>query len=289
MTSLSLPPAANKLPDVKSVPPDLKTPSIKDARPAPGERVKMVAPSYQGTYVYHALYLPTDWKKGKKYPVIVEYAGNGPYRNEYGDTCSGKIEDCNLGYGISGGQGFIWVCLPCIGKGHKHNQLQWWGDLKATVEYCKTVVPSICEAYGGDPKAVFLAGFSRGSIACNFIGLHDDDIANLWRGLICHSHYDGVSNWPDAGSDSASVTTRLKRLKDKPQFISHEGSVDETQQYLEKTFPKGHFTFQAIPYRNHTDSWVLRNIPQRKALRQWLTGILAKENQQDGQRLNAGD
>ena len=60
-------------------PPTAKEPAMPimtEGRPAAGKFVKQVAPEYQGTEVYHALYLPTDWVAGKLYPVIVEYAGN---------------------------------------------------------------------------------------------------------------------------------------------------------------------------------------------------------------------
>jgi len=262
------------LPDIRRVPADLTPPTMTTADPAPGLRVRQMAPEYAGTEVYHALYLPTDWRAGEHYPVIVEYAGNGNYKNEYGDTCTGKVEDCSLGYGISGGEGFIWVCLPYISEDGQHNQLQWWGDVGATAAYCKRVVPRICEAYGGDPSKVILSGFSRGSIACNFIGLHDDEIAALWRAFICHSHYDGVKEWPYEGSDRASALVRLQRLENRPQFIVHEGSVDATRSYLAEAFPDGKFTFQVLPNRNHTDTWVLRDIPERRVLREWLAGVL---------------
>ena len=266
--------AGEDLPDINTIPIDLHVPAMEEGTPAPGKRVKVVLDEYRGTAVYHALYLPTDWEVGEKYPVIVEYPGNGPYQNKYGDTCSGKLEDCSLGYGISGGEGVIWVCLPFISKDHQHNQLQWWGDVQASVGYCKTVVSLICNQYGGDADAVFLTGFSRGSIACNFIGLHDDDIASLWKGFICHSHYDGVREWDYAGSDRAAAVERLHRLKSRPQFISHEGSVAQTQQYLAENCPNGNFTFQVLSYRNHTSSWVLRDIPERMALREWFQRIL---------------
>ena len=55
---------------------DLVTPRMMQEAPAPGKRVRQVAPEYKGTQVYHSLYLPTDWKKGKTYPVLVEYTGN---------------------------------------------------------------------------------------------------------------------------------------------------------------------------------------------------------------------
>lgn len=264
----------NDLPDIRGIPPDLAVPPVQEAVPAPGRRVRQVLSGYAGSQVYHCLYLPTDWQEGGSYAVLVEYPGNGPYQNELGDICSGKVEDCHLGYGISGGNGFIWVSLPFISQDHQSNQLEWWGDVQATIVYCQIVVEDICHRYGGDPSAVFLCGFSRGSIACNFIGLHDDPIASLWRGFICHSHYDGVRNWDYPGCDRTSAAEQLARLGGRPQFISHEGSVEETRDYLAQVCPKGNFTFQPLPYRNHTDTWVLRDIPERQNLRNWIREIL---------------
>ena len=268
---------AEELPDINIVPQELHVPLLMEGNPEPGKRVKVTLDSYRGTEVYHVLYLPTNWEAGRRYPVIAEYSGNGPYQNKYGDTCSGKVDDCMLGYGVSGGKGVIWVCLPFISEDHQHNQLQWWGDVQATVDYCKAVVALVCNQYGGDVDAVFLAGFSRGAIACNYIGLHDDDIASLWKGFICHSHYDGVREWNYAGSKRAAAVERLHRLNGRPQFISHEGSVAQTQQYLEENCLNGNFTFQAPSYHNHTSSWVLRDIPERAVLRAWFKNVLMKD------------
>ena len=55
---------------------DLVTPVMTEEAPVAGKRVRQVAPEYDGTGVYHSLYLPVDWKPGGKYPVIVEYPGN---------------------------------------------------------------------------------------------------------------------------------------------------------------------------------------------------------------------
>lgn len=259
---------------IRAIPQDLMPPPMTETVPGPGRRVKGIAREYRGTDVHHTLYLPTDWQPGKRFPVIVEYAGNGPYSNEHGGTCSGRVEDCCLGYGMSAGRGFIWVCLPYISKDRQRNQRQWWGDIEATVAYCKIVIPRICSSYGGDTSALLLAGFSRGAIACNFIGLHDEEIAALWRGFVCHSHYDGVRKWDYQGSDRRAAALRLKRLNNRPQFISHELSVKETRDYLSQAYPQGNFRFQVIPFVNHTDTWVLRDIPARRALRQWLNNIL---------------
>ena len=41
--------------------------------------MRQSAPGYEHTSAYHALYLPANWQPGKKFPVLVEYAGNGGY------------------------------------------------------------------------------------------------------------------------------------------------------------------------------------------------------------------
>jgi len=254
--------------DVESMCPDLVTPTATDHATAPGKRVRQTNKNYAGTEVYHLLYLPTDWVKGKKYPVIVEYAGN-EWR-----TSPGTVEGSNLGYGISGGKGVIWICMPFVDKENQRNATTWWGDVKATVEYCKKTVNRICTEYGGDSLNVFIAGFSRGAIACNYIGLHDDEISSLWRGFICHSHYDGVKKWEYAESDRNAAAIRLSRLGNRPQFISQEESVDATKTYLKSAFPSGNFTFQDLSFPNHTDTWVLWDIPERKVIREWFNQVL---------------
>jgi len=185
-----------------------------------------------------------------------------------------------MGYGISDGEGFIWVCLPYLNNAGTANVTKWWGnapkyDAGPTVAYCKKSVPWICREYGGDPKRVVLCGFSRGAIACNYLGLHDDDIAKLWRAFIPYSHYDGVRRWPYPGSDQESALKRLKRLAGRPQFICHEGEgVSGTQKFLDNAGIKGKFIFQATGFRNHNDGWLLRPSPARTAMRQWLAKSL---------------
>jgi hypothetical protein len=265
-----------KLRDVRSVPPDLVIPPLSEGAPAAGRRVRHALAEFAGTDVHHILYLPRDWRQGKRYPVLIEYPGNGPYHNSFGDVCTGKVEDCRLGYGISGGKHFIWACAPFVDSSSGGNQKQWWGDVPATVAYAKKLVRLISESFGGDPSAVILTGFSRGAIACNFIGLHDEEIAGLWRAFIPFSHYDGVKKWEYAGSDRASALQRLARLRGRPVFVCQEGSVDSIRDYLAGTGVQTPFTFQPIPFRNHSDMWVLRDIPERRRLRAWLTNVLRR-------------
>lgn len=262
---------------------DLTVPAVTDDAPSPGARVRQFNKAYVGSKVYHTLYLPTDWKPNKKYPVIVEYAGN-KWR-----TSLGTVEGSSLGYGITGGKGVIWICMPYVNQEEMRNQETWWGDVDATVAYCKYTVKRICDEYGGDADNVFIAGFSRGAIACNFIGLHDDEIASLWRGFICHSHYDGVRKWGYPNSDRASAAERLKRLGNRPQFISQENSTDATQTYLKEASPSGRFTFVPLKGVPHTDTWVLENRPERAALREWFRRAqVIRDTATSAEVINAG-
>src|SRR5437762_111368 len=90
-----------ELPDITTVPEDLKVPAISEAAPAAGLRVRRTSAGWEGTAVHHTLYLPVNWKPGGKFPVLVEYAGNGGYRNGFGDACDGTVEGGSLGFGIS--------------------------------------------------------------------------------------------------------------------------------------------------------------------------------------------
>jgi hypothetical protein len=242
-------------------------PKMTEGAAGPGKLVKQVAPEYQGTQVYHALYLPPDWVAGKTYPVIVEYAGN-----EYMPICTGKVEDCKLGFYQSGGRGFIWIILPYISPDKKKNQLSWWGDLEATAAYCKTNVPRLCRQFGGDPSAVFLTGFSRGAIACGYVGLHDDEIADLWLAFLPHSHHDGGSFTADGAGE------RLARIKGRASFLTWGGkdvgkgnSLIGKKLLEELKFP---VTTQEIPDIEHTDLWITHDSAVRQTLRNWMADVI---------------
>jgi hypothetical protein len=273
--------AADEIPSLNSVPPDLEIPAISPGEPGPGKRVRQVLPKFTGTELYHLLYLPVDWTPERRYPVIVEYAGNGVHAPDGKTSHSGEVESSKLGYGISAGKGFIWLCPPYVNKEHTRNERRWWGDIKATIDYLREAVQLICGRYGGDPSALILVGFSRGAIACNYIGLHDDEIADLWLAFIPFSHYDGVNTrWPYEGADRESAIRRLKRLKGRAVFICQERSTDPphsiatTKAYLESTAVEAPFTYQEIPFGDHNNAWVLCDTAARTALRQWLTGVL---------------
>lgn len=266
--------AAAESVNLNSLPSDLSVPEVTRGTPAPGQRVWQTNQGFEKTEIAHALYLPPDWQPGKRYPVIMEYPGNGGYRNALNDVSRGRVQDCKLGYGLSGGVGMIWVSLPFVDPQTGKHAVKWWGDPDATADYCKQTVARICSEYGGDADNVILTGFSRGAIACNYIGLRDAEIAKLWKAMLPHSHYDGVRKWNYPDSDAASARQRLVRLGTRPQFISHEKSTQQTEAYLKESGISGQFTFMALPYPNHSDEWVLKDIPQRRQARQWLRNIV---------------
>ncbi|MBQ15856.1 MAG: hypothetical protein CMJ65_01895 [Planctomycetaceae bacterium] len=280
------PVSAESPPDLSTVKPDLVVASLRTGPPRAGARVKQVLAGYEKTRVYHVIRLPEDWQPGKSYPVIVELAGNGPYRSPFGDISTGRPEGSKLGLGLSAGKGFIWICLPFLNAKGNDIATRWWGDRPTydpgpTIRYIKQAVPALCRRWGGDRRRVVLAGFSRGAIACNFIGLYDDEIAGLWAAMIPYSHYDGVfPGWGYPGADRAAALQRLKRLGNRPQFICHENSTNKlrnlpaTRGYLSATKVTGRFSFRSTGFRNHNDAWVLRPSPARDALRAWLQDVL---------------
>lgn len=274
---------ASDWPDIRTVPADLQVPPMTSAQPAAGLRVRQTVPGWPKDTVYHVLGLPTDWRPDGRFPVIVEFAGNGGYRNEYGDECSGRPEDCCLGYGMSEGKGYLWICLPFLNEAGTDIALKWWGDSpthdpRSTLRYCRETINEVIRRYGGDSSRIILCGFSRGAIACNALGLHDEQTAKLWHAFVPCSHYDGVRSWPFPGSDPASAAVRLARLNGRPQFICGEADQPEqTRRYLQLLTKDTRLTFVSTGFRNHTDQWILRPSPVRQQLHHWLQDVTTPE------------
>lgn len=258
-----------------------------------GKRVVVTAPEYEGSNVHHLLYLPDDWNPnwkdvGKSWPLVVEYTGN-----QYPTSGStGEVDGAALGYGLCGG-GFIWVVLPYVAEDHRHNEVRWWGDEKATVDYAKVNVPRICAEFGGDTNAILVCGFSRGAIGVNYIGLYDDEIADLWCGFVSHDHYDGVRAWPGTNWGAPlreyrrAARERLKRLDGRPCLVCQNESTQDIQDYLGDRMPLGSFTFLDVPVADifpdmpndmvihpHTDRWLLKGSAKRDVAWAWVNDVV---------------
>ena len=270
MIALTLLALGGGLPDLSSIAPDLEVPAVTDEEPAPGRRVRRRLEGFGE--LAHVLYLPGDWSSDRRLPVLVELPGNGGYRGRFGDVCDGSVEGAVLGYGLTGGEGFVQLALPFV-DAHGRAARTWWGDLDATERYWRAALDDATVSFGADPARVVLAGFSRGAIGCNFVGLREG-LADRWCASFCHSHYDGVrEGWPYAGAGRPDAARRLARLGDPPQWISHEGAVDQARAYLLARLPTADLTFGVLPFRNHTDRWVLRDVPLRRRARRWLARV----------------
>lgn len=262
---------------------DLVTPVMTDEAPAAGKRVRQVAPEYRATEVYHSLYLPSDWKPSGSYPVIVEYTGNEfpPGKG------SGEVKDANLGFGMSGGKDFIWVVMPYVQQGKTENTVKWWGDRKATIDYCKVNLPRICEQFGGDPDRVIICGFSRGAIGSSYIGLADDEIAALWAGMFTHDHFDGAKTWGYPKSEREFALKRLARLNGRPVLVSGQRGTGIRETFLKDYLDLADFSFLDVPVNelfdipegpvihSHTDRWMHRESEYRDRVRAWIKTTLS--------------
>lgn len=300
-------PADNAWPDISTVPADLDKPAMAPAGtpPAAGVRVDqrldstllpMSPASSYGTWpwdnpnstVHHMLYLPTDWdpSRDKPFPILVDFAGNGPFNDSYGDVSNGTVEGESLGYGLSGGDGYIWVSAPYLAGNWSSNMRSWWGtpptyDVNGTVAYVKALVPHIVRSYNGDAANVFAVGFSRGAIATSYVALHDDEVAALWRGFLAYGHYDGRpsdTHWPYPECDRAAALRRLARIGDRPSFVvEKECGANATRAYVAGSGVvtpaqlRQYWTFATTGYRNHNDRWTLRPSSARDAARAWLS------------------
>ncbi len=262
--------------DIRSIAADLIVPSMVEREPVAGRRIRRSLEGWNRERVYHSLYLPTDWTRKTTFPILVEYAGNGGYHDALGDASSGRPEDSCFGYGMTQGEGFVWICLPCLNAAGSDLALTWWGDApnydpSPTLNYLYAAIADTCDNFAGDASRIVLCGFSRGAIACNFLGLHDDKTAKLWRAFVPYSHYDGVRKWPYPNSDAGSAAARLERLAGRPQFICGEkDQIEETRRYLGQHASKANLTFASTGFRNHNDAWILRPSKTRQQLLEWL-------------------
>ena len=273
-------------------------PEITNTTPKAGIRVKITPQEYQHTDVYYTIYLPTKYKKGNTYPLIVEYPGNK--WKSAGST--GLVKDANLGFSITENIDAIWVVFPYIEDSIPITK--WWGNEEETIAFALKNIRQICIDYGGNPAEIFICGFSRGAIGVNYIGLYNKEIADVWLGFFSHNHYDGIQEWKGTNWGSplkkyrASAKERLNRLKGRNCLISQDIPVGtaaiETKEYIEKyNFDTvGNIQYnlfsvptiipevpsEFIPHR-HTDKWLLYESEYANTVYSWfLETIKIKPN-----------
>jgi hypothetical protein len=247
----------------------MDVPDMAVASPAAGRRVRYQLAGDAGSEIYCVLYLPSDWQAGRSYPVIAEYPGNV----FYGAACysTGRPEQCAMGYGMTEGQGAIWVSLPFVNRSIGEIVENGFGNADDTVNYAIDVINDICTNFGGDTNNLVLSGFSRGAIACGYIGLRNDRIAALWKGFSACQHYDGVA-W--AQSNMAGAVERAPRFIGRAIFQT-DNSQTAYQPVVDATNPSVVWTWATSGLGFHSTAMFLDNRPSTLQVRQWFRDLTA--------------
>eukprot|EP00729_Bicosta_minor_P001249 gene1249-11027_t len=145
-------------PDLNAYKPDLVRPPMETGvAPAAGKRVRAVAPGFEDwTEVRNTTAATNSGGSGsssrrknggaKKYPVIVEYMGNGPFNDKVGDVSTGRPEDSNLGWGMAepAGSQYIWISMPFLSS--------WLGaDTEISTYWCEAALEARWTRLAGRP------------------------------------------------------------------------------------------------------------------------------------------
>jgi len=241
----------------------LDVPDMEDADPAPGHRVRFHLEGEQPRNVYCALYLPTDWKPDGRYPVIAEYPGNIFFAPSCYST--GMPEQCAIGYGMTKGRGAIWVSLPFVKDGAVAEN--GFGDGDATADYALRVLDAISGQFCGEPNNAVITGFSRGAMACWYIGLRNERIAPVWRAFHAVQGYDG-GGW--GGSTRPAAVERCMRIGSREFFLT-DNPKEEPSRMLAEAHVK------TIAVRSglgaHGTAMFLDDRPSTLQLRAWFATV----------------
>lgn len=248
----------------------LELPAVEDAAAAAGRRVRHRLAIDAGTAIHSILHLPDDWEGGRKdpYPVIVELPGNIFFVR--GCYSPGRPEQCVIGYGMTRGRGAIWLSVPFIDRSAGTIVENGWGDPDATAEYLRLLVADVCDRFGGDPGNVVLTGFSRGAIACGYVGLRDDRVAALWKGFHCCQHHDG-DGWN--GATLAGAIERGKRFRGTAVFHT-DNAAAAVAPVTEAMGVPAEFVQSGLGA--HSSEMFLDDRESTRRLREWFRGLVER-------------
>lgn len=253
----------------------LNVPDMVEGVPVAGRRVRYQLAADAGNDIYCALYLPTDWQSGNRYPVIAEMPGNYYYTPS---ACwsPGRPEQCAIGYGTSSGTNAIWVSLPFVDRTAGTIAENGFGsnDGAETVTYVMDVIGDICQNLGGDTNNLVFSGFSRGAIACGYIGLANDEISKLWKGFIACQHYDG-SSWNQ--SNMAGAIERAPRFQGEAIFqVDNAAKAANYEQLMDYTDPSVEWTWVSSGLDFHSTAMFLDDRAMMVQLRQWFHDLTSE-------------
>ncbi|MEM1293756.1 MAG: hypothetical protein AAGH89_00230 [Verrucomicrobiota bacterium] len=248
----------------------MDVPDMELREPVAGKRVRYQLPGDPESEIYSVLYLPPNWKPGNLYPVIAEFPGN-LFFNARACWSTGRPEQCQMGYGITSGRDAIWISLPFVDQPNGTIAESGFGSNRGqdTVSHTRKMMDHILSQWGGDRENVYLCGFSRGSIACGYIGLANEEIAELWKGIIGCQHYDG-SNWRESNMEDAVL--RAPRFRGQAIF-QVDNSQEKYQPVVDATNPSVDWTWVPSKLGYHATAMFLDDRPAMVTLRQWFQDL----------------
>ncbi|RFC44678.1 MAG: hypothetical protein DVB28_000942 [Verrucomicrobia bacterium] len=247
----------------------IDVPDIESCAPAPGKRVRYRLLDDALTDIYSVLNLPEDWRPNQKYPVIVEYPGNVFYAAACYST--GLPDQCVIGYGMTKGKGAICLGMPFLDRVSGKLAENGWGNAADTADYVIRMVAEVCAKFGGDRDNVVLTGFSRGAIACGYIGLRDSSIAGLWKGFHACQHYDG-DGWN--GETLEGAIERASRFQGAGVFQT-DNPEDKFRPVTDVMKTQVTWAHSGLGF--HSTAMFLDDRPSTQQLRQWFWKIVEKQ------------
>lgn len=247
----------------------IDVPAVENSSPAAGKRVRYRLSGDATTGIYSVLSLPEDWQTGKKYPIIVEYPGNIFYAPACYST--GLPDQCVIGYGMTKAKGAICLGMPFVDRSAGKLAENGWGNADDTADYVMRMVAEVCAKFGGDRENVVLTGFSRGAIACGYIGLRHDRIAALWKGFHACQHYDG-DGWN--GATLSGAIERAARFRGNAVFQT-DNSQDQFQPVMDAMKTKVTWTQSGLGF--HATAMFLDDRPSTQQLREWFWQLVRNQ------------
>jgi hypothetical protein len=172
---------------------------------------------------------------------------------------------------MTSGNNVIWISLPFVDRPNADIVENGFGshDGDDTATYAIDVIDAICTNWGGDRDHLFLCGFSRGAIACGYIGLRNESIAKLWKGFVACQHYDG-SPWRQSRMEDA--VRRAPRFRGKAIF-QVDNSRQQYQAVVDATDPSVTWTWAKSGLGYHATAMFLDDRPLATELRQWFEDL----------------
>lgn len=119
------------------------------------------------------------------------------------------------------------MSLPFIDRAAGTIVENGWKYLDENGDYAVSAVEQMGQSGGGDRGNIVLTGFSRGAIACGFIGLRNDQIASLWMTFQHCQHFDDDGSGRTNGDRDQARRSILGRVGLSCRQCGSQGSVSQ--------------------------------------------------------------